>query len=140
MNAIQMTEELRENYVKYLMTTFDISVMDQSLADALRQKLTAPGGLFQGPYLELNPPYQTGSTLRDLVREGVLDEGLCRIREDIARPEEQPLPPDRPLYLHQEQAVRRVVTANRNLVVASGTGSGEDGVVPDSDHQRFDPG
>ncbi|MFM8393301.1 MAG: DEAD/DEAH box helicase, partial [Acidobacteriota bacterium] len=125
MNAIQMTEELRENYVKYLMTTFDLSVMDQALAEALRQKLIAPGVLFQGPYLELNPPYETGSSLRDLVREGVLDERLCRIREDIAKPEERPLPPDRPLYLHQEQAVRRVVTANRNLVVASGTGSGK---------------
>ena len=125
MNAIQMTEELRENYVKYLMTTFDLSVMDQALAEALRQKLIAPGVLFQGPYLELNPPYETGSSLRDLVREGVLDERLCRIREDIARPEERPLPPDRPLYLHQEQAIRRVVTGNRNLVVASGTGSGK---------------
>ncbi len=125
MNAIQMTEELRENYVKYLMTTFDLSVMDQSLAEALRQKLIAPGVLFQGPYLELNPPYETGSSLRDLVSEGVLDERLCRIREDIARPEERPLPPDRPLYLHQEQAIRRVVTGNRNLVVASGTGSGK---------------
>ena len=31
---------------------------------------------------------------------------------------------DRPLYLHQEQAIRKI-TAGRNVIVASGTGSGK---------------
>ena len=34
------------------------------------------------------------------------------------------LPLERPLYLHQEQAIRKI-TAGRNVIVASGTGSGK---------------
>ena len=34
------------------------------------------------------------------------------------------LPLDRPLYAHQEQAIRKAA-AGRNLVVATGTGSGK---------------
>ena len=125
MNAIQMTEKLHEDYIRYLMTTFDMSFWDQGLTDELRRKLAAPGVLFRGPFLELNPPYQTGQSLRRLVAEGVLNERLCHLRKDIERAAERPLPPDRPLYLHQERAIRRIVTENRNVVVASGTGSGK---------------
>src|SRR5262249_30083890 len=35
------------------------------------------------------------------------------------------LPLDRPLYLHQEQAIRKAIAGRRNLVVATGTGSGK---------------
>ena len=35
-----------------------------------------------------------------------------------------PLPLDRPLYRHQEQAIRKI-TAGRNVIVATGTGSGK---------------
>jgi hypothetical protein len=125
MNAIQMTEKLHQDYIRYLMTTFDMSFWDRALTDELRRKLAAPGVLFRGPFLELNPPYQTGRSLRHLVAEGVLNERLCHLRGDIERAAERPLPPDRPLYLHQEKAIRRIVTADRNVVVASGTGSGK---------------
>ena len=50
-------------------------------------------------------------------RVGVLNPAFQRLASDA-------LPMDRPLYLHQEQAIRKI-TAGRNVIVASGTGSGK---------------
>lgn len=46
------------------------------------------------------------------------------------------LPLDRPLYVHQEQAIRKTTADQRNLVVATGTGSGktESFLVPILNH------
>ena len=73
--------------------------------------------LTKGPLLEATPPYQAGTTLAALAGEGVLYPAF----RGLASPA---LPLDRPLYLHQEQAIRKI-TAGRNVVVASGTGSGK---------------
>lgn len=125
MNAIQITETLRQNFVRYLLTTFDVEQSDAVLAGALRRKLESPGVLFRGPFLELNPPYAPGCSLRALVEEGVLNKAVCQLQEHIAPASERPLPPDRPLYRHQEAAIRRILGKDRNIVVASGTGSGK---------------
>ncbi len=125
MNAIQIAETLQENFIRYLLTTFNVGRSDTELAAELCRQFRAPGVLFSGPFLELNPPYTTGATLRQLSTEGLINESLCRLREDIEPPRDRPLPPDRPLYKHQEMAVRRVISEQRNIVVASGTGSGK---------------
>ncbi|MDQ3010694.1 MAG: hypothetical protein M3X11_08350, partial [Acidobacteriota bacterium] len=108
MNAIQITETLRANFIRYLLTTFNVSRSEPELAEAMRQALEADGTLFRGPFLELNPPYATGKTLRELAVEGVINERLCRLREEVSPAHKRPLPPDRPLYLHQERALRHV--------------------------------
>lgn len=125
MNAIQITETLRANFTRYLLTTFNVGRSEPELADAMRRGFETSGALFRGPFLELNPPYATSRSLRELVSEGVIAESVCRLREEINPPHERPLPPERLLYLHQERAIRHVVSEQRNLVVASGTGSGK---------------
>jgi hypothetical protein len=67
--------------------------------------------------LEATPPYATGASLRDLISGGILPRGFARLGGPA-------LPLDRPLYAHQEQAIRKAA-AGRNLVVATGTGSGK---------------
>ncbi|NOT63413.1 MAG: DEAD/DEAH box helicase, partial [Acidobacteria bacterium] len=124
MNAIEVTQTLHRNYIRYLLTTFNVGRTELELADALQREWAKPGALFRGPFLEFNPPYAHGHSLRELTEAGVVSEALCRLREDIAEAHQRPLPPDRPLYVHQESALRHVL-ANRNLVVASGTGSGK---------------
>jgi hypothetical protein len=124
MNAIQLTETLRQNFIRYLLTTFNVERSDAALGNALRRNLEAPGVLFRGPFLELNPPYRTGASMRELANEGIVNKALCRLREDVPLVD-RPLPPDRPLYSHQEKAVRTLLGAQRNIVVASGTGSGK---------------
>src|SRR5437660_12550415 len=125
MNAIHIAESLRESFIRYLLTTFNVGRSNPGLATAIRRSFEAPGVLFRGPFLELNPPYAKTATLRQLATEGVVNERLCQLRQDINPPRDRPLPPDRELYAHQEQAVRRLAAQGRNLVIASGTGSGK---------------
>jgi ATP-dependent helicase YprA (DUF1998 family) len=125
MNAIEITETLRSNFIRYLLTTFNVERSDAILASAVRRNLESPGTLFRGPFLELNPPYSTGRSLRELADEGVVNKNICQLQDHINPPHERPLPPDRPLYLHQEKAIRNALGKQRNIVVASGTGSGK---------------
>jgi ATP-dependent helicase YprA (DUF1998 family) len=124
-NAIEITETLRSNFIRYLLTTFNVERSDAILASAVRRNLESPGTLFRGPFLELNPPYSTGRSLRELADEGVVNKYICQLQDHINPPHERPLPPDRPLYLHQEKAIRNALGKQRNIVVASGTGSGK---------------
>jgi len=120
------SRQIRENYLRYLVTTFGLK--DESLAEQFRAKAKEAKGLFQGPLLEATPKYSVGKTLHELVSE----EGNFLTREflDFVRDGRGSQPPaslglNRSLYLHQEQALRRVVKDDRNIVVATGTGSGK---------------
>ncbi|HCU96690.1 MAG TPA: DEAD/DEAH box helicase [Actinobacteria bacterium] len=115
MDAIATSALLSSTYRRYLRSL--LPVRDPALAAALADCIAASPLLTKGPLLEATPPYQTGATLRDLIGEGVLDPAFAR----LAGPA---LPLDRPLYRHQEQALRKAA-AGRNLVVATGTGSGK---------------
>ena len=115
MDAIGTSALLSATYRRYLRSL--LPVRDPALAAALADCIAASPLLTKGPLLEATPPYRTGATLRDLIGEGVLDPAFARLGGPA-------LPLDRPLYLHQEQALRKAA-AGRNLVVATGTGSGK---------------
>ena len=115
MDAIGISALLSATYRRYLRSL--LPVRDPALAAALGHCIAASPLLTKGPLLEATPPYLTGATLRDLIGEGVLDPAFARLGGPA-------LPLDRPLYLHQEQALRKTA-AGRNLVVATGTGSGK---------------
>ncbi|MFF4989040.1 DEAD/DEAH box helicase [Streptosporangium saharense] len=111
-----VTSELISNtYRRYLRSL--LPVRDPKLDNALGEKIRTSPLLVKGPYLEATPPYETGVSIAELITEGVLDSGLRLL-------ESKELPLDRPLYCHQETAVRKAV-AGRNIVVATGTGSGK---------------
>lgn len=124
MNPIELTRDLQASLVSYLKTTFDVN-RDGSevvLADSIEASFRVPGGLFNGPYLEITPPYQTGKTLRDLVNENVISRKLIDLS---CFRDGKPIPVDAPLYLHQEQAIYKLCAENRSVVISSGTGSGK---------------
>ncbi|HEY2575701.1 MAG TPA: DEAD/DEAH box helicase [Streptosporangiaceae bacterium] len=115
MDAIGTSTLLSATYRRYLRSL--LPVRDPALAAALSGCIAASPLLTKGPLLEATPSYRTGATLRDLISEGVLDPGFARLGGPA-------LPLDRPLYHHQEQSLRKAA-AGRNLVVATGTGSGK---------------
>ena len=115
MDVIATAEHLSLTYRRYLRSL--LPVRDPDLARALRDAIDGSPLLTKGPVLEATPPYETGASLRDLISEGVLPGGFARLGGPA-------LPLDRPLYAHQEQAIRKA-EAGRNLVVATGTGSGK---------------
>lgn len=102
-------------YKRYLTTL--VSPRDEHLAAAFDTAVDSATMLTKGPMLEITPPYAAGASLADLIDEGVL-------HSDVRQLASPALPLDRPLYRHQEAAIRKVVSG-RNLVVSTGTGSGK---------------
>jgi ATP-dependent helicase YprA (DUF1998 family) len=114
-DVVATSARLGATYRRYLRSL--LPVRDPALAAALREAIENSPLLTKGPVLEATPPYQAGASLRELIADGVLDPAFARLGGPA-------LPLDRPLYLHQEQAIRKAA-ASRNLVVATGTGSGK---------------
>lgn len=140
MNPIELSQQLQSTLLGYLLTIFDVNRDGQEpeLAAALKERLQRPRALFHGPFLELTPPYRTGRTLRQLCSEGVLSSELL----DLPCFEHgDPIPLDAPLFVHQEQAIRRLCVGERGVVISSGTGSGktEGFLIPILDDLLRDP-
>ncbi len=115
LDPVSTTRAIRQDYLRYLTTTFGLK--NQDLQAAFRQELER-GNFVKGPLLEATPPFETGSSLQHLIDEGVLSRGMRALN-----PRELPL--QRPLYVHQEAAIRKLVQQQRNVVVSTGTGSGK---------------
>ena len=124
MNPIQITEQLRESMIQYLLTTFDVNRDGQepALHAALRESFSTDGALFNGPFLELTLPYITGANLETLAKQGVIGQELLQL--DCFKIG-KPIWPDTDLFIHQETAIRKLCLENRNIIVSSGTGSGK---------------
>jgi len=116
LDPITATEAIQDSYFRYIATTFRLR--DPDLHEQLERSLKASGKFTKGPILEATPPFQSGACIEDLVKEGVLSPLFRRLCSDN-------FPGDRPLFVHQERAVRKIVTHGRNVVVATGTGSGK---------------
>lgn len=116
LNAIETSYRISQEYRRYLKSTFPLRT--EELRNEFSAALDNDFPLTKGPYLQASPPFAEGCSLRQLVAEGVLSPGFSRVFSEA-------LPADRPLYHHQETAIRKAVGAERNLIVATGTGSGK---------------
>ena len=113
MNLVELAQQIEERYRRYLKTTFYFK--DPQLRKSFEEALDS-GRLSKGPYLEATPVFKRGQTPRILFRQllgSQPDEGFLKAVHG-----------DRPLYKHQEEAIQRVFNG-RNVVVATGTGSGK---------------
>jgi hypothetical protein len=115
LNPLKFTAEIGSRYQRYITTTYNIS--DPELQTLFYKELEEQT-LIKGPILEATPPFKKGCTLQNLVDEGVLSPLMALLNQDE-------LPLNRPLYLHQEKALRKAIPSRKNLVVATGTGSGK---------------
>jgi len=116
LHPIQTTAYLRETYIRYLKTIKPFQ--DERLRKEFAQALEEEDLLIKGPYLEITPPFETGKSIRELVQERILSQKFQALCDPGG------LDYERPLYLHQETAVRKVRNG-RNVVVTTGTGSGK---------------
>jgi ATP-dependent helicase YprA (DUF1998 family) len=114
-NAVATSDDIKATYRRYLQSL--LAVRDPKIDAALRAAIDGTPMLDKGPYLEATPPYAPGASLQDLITEGVLSPDFTDLGSDV-------LPLERPLYAHQEQSIRRAADG-RNVVVATGTGSGK---------------
>jgi len=115
LDPVRTSAEITASYRRYLGSL--IAARDPKIGAALTRAIDESPMLDKGPYLEATPPYALGATLQELIHAGVLAPGFA----DLASPA---LPLGRPLYRHQEASIRKV-REGRNVVVATGTGSGK---------------
>ncbi|MCH8962800.1 MAG: hypothetical protein IH820_16180, partial [Bacteroidetes bacterium] len=119
MDVFSLRDRLIEDYAAYIRSF--INIKDERIRATVAAKMDA-GLLWPEPLLQLNPSFEHGPTIDDLVEEGVLHP-LCRqiFRLNKQRPgQEKPLR----LYRHQADAVRAARTGD-NYVLTTGTGSGK---------------
>ena len=114
MDPINLAEQVEQRYKRYLETTFYFK--DHDLRKLFKDALGS-GHLSKGPYLEATPVFRRGKRTHELFRELLVeppDEGFLKAMLG-----------NRPLYLHQQEAIRKVFGEARNVVVATGTASGK---------------
>jgi ATP-dependent helicase YprA (DUF1998 family) len=115
-DPVALQEELRDRMSRYLLTALPINRKFPNLREAARQQFAKDNQLIKGPFLEALPDFPKSSSLSKLVEEGLLHEGFKKLSGDVLT---------RPLHEHQEDAIRSVVDEDKNIVVATGTGSGK---------------
>ncbi len=115
LQPIDTMSHIRNTYLRYLKTIYPFQ--NQDLRSAFSQVLEG-GRLVKGPLLESAPPFVHGRSIAQLVKDGILHPNFERLCSEA-------MPWERALYQHQDQAITHVVQQNRNLIVATGTGSGK---------------
>lgn len=114
-HPIKTTEHVRNTYLSYLKTIKPFQ--DEELRQEFARAIEAQDMLVKGPLMQIALPYKKGSTIKDLVNDGLLSPSFQRLCSES-------LPYERPLYVHQVRAIRQVVSG-RNVVASTGTGSGK---------------
>ena len=116
LDALAATRRIAESYRRYLISTYGPRRPD--LRADFERALGDSYPITRGPYLQASPPFEHGRSLAALIGEGVVAPGFRALAPEV-------FPLERPLRLHQEVAIRKAITHERNLVVATGTGSGK---------------
>lgn len=141
-NPITMGQGLESSIRRYLRSALPVSRNYPKLSAEIEQLLNQPGLLLKGPFVEALPDFQKGGSLESLT---VGEQAL--LHADFARLPENEF--TRPLHRHQAEALRAVTSERRNIVVATGTGSGKtecflypilDDLLKETVEQRERPG
>jgi ATP-dependent helicase YprA (DUF1998 family) len=113
LDPIAAVNQPREDLIRHLLTAYPLR--DRHLRYGLKKLLEEPGNIWREPYVEGSQPYRTTKSIAQLVQDGILHPEMAHIFT----------PSTRPLYEHQENAVKAVLEKQSNIVVATGTGSGK---------------
>lgn len=130
MDVFNLHRDLISDYASY--TRSFIRIADRRIHEAVDHEISA-GLLWPDPLLQLNPSFEPGATIDELVADGTLHEECGRIFR-IKRNENDVGTPLR-LHCHQEQAIKTAAQGHA-YVLTTGTGSGKSlaFIIPAVDH------
>src|SRR5438876_11835919 len=120
MNIFEYRDHLNNDYASYVNSFIHISHLH--INSYVQQKLQE-GVLWPEPLIQLNPLFERGESIDELVAQGVLHRECARIfRKDKAEDDDK----GRPLRLHKHQSEAiRVARGGASYVLTTGTGSGK---------------
>ena len=120
-NPAEAAKSIKEDFVDYILSTR--YCYSEEIRAKFKKELLAT--IAKGPFVSITDLFKEGLTLSDLEKD---PNPIYRISPEFEKleqgKEKKKLPLDRPLYLHQEKAYRKVCEG-RNIVVTTGTGSGK---------------
>ena len=120
-NPAEAAKSIKEDFVDYILSTR--YCYSSEIRNKLKKELLAT--VAKGPFVSLTDLFKEGASLKSLESD---PDPLYRLSGEFEKLEQgkerKKLPLDRPLYLHQEKAYRKVCEG-RNIVVTTGTGSGK---------------
>lgn len=124
-NPIRFFENLRDMYLRYLDSPFDIRYDD--LVAERRQLLDQDGRIYRRPLIEPNPAYRSTGQSFPQVAEALL--GTSWQPSEIAAASnfisQGLFPPNYTLHQHQRDVFEAVIVNQMDAVVTTGTGSGK---------------
>jgi len=129
MDVFGLRRQLIDDYASYVQSF--IRIRDPRIKDHVETELEA-GALWPEPLIQLNPSFEPGETIDELVGAGVLHHECSNIFQRKSRD----LPP-RPLRPHRHQVdAINAARAGRNYLLTTGTGSGKSlgYIIPIVDH------
>lgn len=120
MDAFRIHDRLIKDYAAF--TDGFVEVRDQRIRDKVAEE-TAQGAQWPAPHLGLNPAFQPGGRVDELVADGTLHEEcgrIFRVKQHATDTGGQPIT----LHQHQRDAVT-VARTGASYVLTTGTGSGK---------------
>lgn len=114
MNVFESKESILQSYRNYVSGFLNIK---EKIANSfLENKILQGGALWPSSLISANPSYETGGSIDELIKQGLLHPETRNIFQKDGKPFE--------LHWHQRLAVENYIK-NRNTIVTSGTGSGK---------------
>ena len=111
-DILKASHNITDKYVRYLKTMFDID--DPEYKELFDRRMKEMESFSKGPYLDVIDSFQSGSSVKELINEGVLNKDFQYVKDIY----------EKTLYKHQELSIRKL-NQGKNIVVSTGTGSGK---------------
>lgn len=133
----ESSKNIVDFYRNYLLTTFRTN--KDYYNRQLEEQLSEDGIISSGPYISMSDCFAKDRSLKELSEDGTVSSGITELIE---------LHPDRELYKHQVEAIRKA-NEGKNLIVTTGTGSGKtecflipviDELIREKEAGTLDPG
>ena len=130
MNVFEMRDRLVRDYDAFVRSFVDIA--DERIKQVVDGALGS-GVLWPSPLVQLNPAFEPGGAIDDLVGEGLLHRSCAEIFRARKTADSTGFPMR--LHKHQDEAIR-VARTGANYVLTTGTGSGKSlsYIIPIVDH------
>lgn len=120
MDVFSVRDRLIADYRAF--TSGFVEIRDERLREHVERQLNA-GAQWPDPWLSLNPGFEPGGSITELVAQGLLDpeaERIFRVKADRSDPGRRVLT----LHRHQRDAIE-AARSGRSYVLTTGTGSGK---------------